>query len=227
MWFHRPMTPAHRILQKRFLNAISLPTVGTVVALASCGAPHLELSPTGDVNVLSDEDLVRLAAGEGAWTVDYLVDPSPSDHVTCPSGNFCVVGTREGADGHADKPFDTEIVSQSMEPCLRMLLVKDAAAVERLEKVTTLLVDKTGTLTEGRPHFSQAIPAGDESANTLLQLAASLEQSSEHPLASAVVKAAKDASLPLLPVEAFESTTGGGVSGRINGRLRGVRIGRA
>ena len=105
------------------------------------------------------------------------------------------------------------------------VLVKDAAALERLEKVTTLLVDKTGTLTEGRPHFAKAIPAGDEEPNTLLQLAASLEQSSEHPLASAVVKAAKNANLPLLPVEGFESSTGGGVAGRINGRA--VLIGKA
>ena len=105
------------------------------------------------------------------------------------------------------------------------VLVKDAAALERLEKVTTLLVDKTGTLTEGRPHFSQAIPAGDEAPDTLLQFAASLEQSSEHPLASAVVKAAKDASLPLLPVEDFASHTGGGVAGRISGRV--VLIGKA
>jgi Cu+-exporting ATPase len=105
------------------------------------------------------------------------------------------------------------------------VLVKDAAALERLEKVTTLLVDKTGTLTEGRPHFSQAIPASDEAPDTMIQLAASLEQSSEHPLASAVVKAAKDASLPLLPVEDFTSHTGGGVAGRISGRT--VLIGKA
>lgn len=105
------------------------------------------------------------------------------------------------------------------------VLVKDAAALERLEKVTTLLVDKTGTLTEGRPHFSQAIPASDEAPATMIQLAASLEQSSEHPLASAVVKAAKNASLPLLPVEDFTSHTGGGVAGRISGRT--VLIGKA
>jgi len=105
------------------------------------------------------------------------------------------------------------------------VLVKDAAALERLEKVTTLLVDKTGTLTEGRPHFSRALPIGAESSATLLQLAASLEQSSEHPLASAVVKAAKDAKLALLPVEGFESSTGGGVAGRVNGRA--VLIGKS
>jgi Cu+-exporting ATPase len=105
------------------------------------------------------------------------------------------------------------------------ILVKDAAALERLEKVTTLLVDKTGTLTEGRPKFSLAIPSGDESPEQLLQLAASLEQSSEHPLAAAVVKAAKDAGLSLLAVRDFLSSTGGGVSGRIEDRV--LLIGKA
>ncbi len=105
------------------------------------------------------------------------------------------------------------------------ILVKDAAALERLEKVTTLLVDKTGTLTEGRPSFSEALPAGAEAPDTLLQLAASLEQSSEHPLASAVVKAAREANLALLPVEGFQSSTGGGVFGRVSGRV--VLIGKA
>jgi len=105
------------------------------------------------------------------------------------------------------------------------ILVKDAAALERLEKVTTLLVDKTGTLTEGRPRFSQAIPGGTEKPERLLQLAASLEQSSEHPLAAAVVKAAHEAGLSLLPVQGFESSTGGGVSGRIDGCA--VLIGKA
>ncbi len=98
------------------------------------------------------------------------------------------------------------------------ILLKDAAALERLERVTTLLVDKTGTLTEGQPHFSLAIPVADESPERLLLLAASLEQSSEHPLASAVVKAATAANLSLLPVEDFASSTGGGVSGRVDGR---------
>src|SRR5690606_40323611 len=99
------------------------------------------------------------------------------------------------------------------------ILVKDAAALEQLEKVTILLVDKTGTLTEGRPRFSHVLPAGGESPDTLLQLAASLEQSSEHPLASAVVKAAEEKGLVLLKVVDFVSSTGDGVSGRIDGRL--------
>lgn len=105
------------------------------------------------------------------------------------------------------------------------VLVKDAAALERMEKVTTLVVDKTGTLTEGRPRFSQMVPVGTHSTDTLLQLAASLEQSSEHPLAAAVVEAAKAAGLALLPVGEFKSATGGGVSGNIGGRR--VLLGKA
>lgn len=105
------------------------------------------------------------------------------------------------------------------------ILLKDAAALERLEKVTTLLVDKTGTLTEGRPQFSKILAFNGDSPETLLQLAASLEQSSEHPLASAIVRASKEAQLPLLAVEGFTSTTGGGVSGIISDRR--VLIGKA
>ena len=97
--------------------------------------------------------------------------------------------------------------------------MKDAAALERLEKVTTLLVDKTGTLTEGRPRFSLVLPVGETTPDKLLQLAASLEQSSEHPLAAAVVRGAEEKGLTLLPVKEFASSTGGGVSGRVDGRL--------
>jgi len=99
------------------------------------------------------------------------------------------------------------------------ILVKDAAALERLEKVTTLLVDKTGTLTEGRPRFSLILTAGEVEPDKLLQLAASLEQSSEHPLAAAVVRGAEEKGLALLPVVEFVSSTGGGVSGRVDGHL--------
>ena len=99
------------------------------------------------------------------------------------------------------------------------ILVKDAAALERLEKVTTLLVDKTGTLTEGRPRFSLVLPVGETTPDKLLQLAASLEQSSEHPLAAAVVRGSEEKGLTLLPVAEFASSTGGGVSGRVDGRL--------
>lgn len=98
------------------------------------------------------------------------------------------------------------------------ILVKDAAALEKLEKVTTLLIDKTGTLTEGKPRFVEAIPLGEMSKAQMLDMAASLEQSSEHPLASAIVNAAKENGRALLPVQEFKSFTGGGVSGHVNGR---------
>jgi P-type Cu+ transporter len=104
------------------------------------------------------------------------------------------------------------------------VLVRDAAALERAEKVTHLITDKTGTLTEGRPavkHVVSVIP-GDE--NRLLALAASLEQLSEHPLAQAIVTQAKDRGLGLSRVDDFESVTGAGVIGRIDGAL--VRIGK-
>ncbi|HEY1080817.1 MAG TPA: HAD-IC family P-type ATPase, partial [Prosthecobacter sp.] len=95
------------------------------------------------------------------------------------------------------------------------ILVKDAASLQKLERVTTLLVDKTGTLTEGRPEFIEVVPFGMHSSSELLQFAAALEQSSEHPLASAVVRGAKSAGHILPPVTDFVSTTGGGVAGRI------------
>jgi len=94
------------------------------------------------------------------------------------------------------------------------ILIKDAAALERLEKVTTLLVDKTGTLTEGKPRFFEAFPTAAHTPETLLQLAASLEQSSEHPLATAVLATAKDRGLTLLPITDFKSITGAGITAR-------------
>ncbi len=105
------------------------------------------------------------------------------------------------------------------------ILVKDAASLQALEKVTTLLVDKTGTLTEGRPQFLKAIQAGQYTPEAMLQIAASLEQSSEHPLASAVVRAAENTGMVLLPVEGFQSSTGGGVGGIVGGKS--VLIGKA
>ena len=96
------------------------------------------------------------------------------------------------------------------------VLVKNAAALERLEKVTVLVVDKTGTLTEGRPVLLDVLPAVDFEAKEFLRLAASLERSSEHPLAVAIVKGAKN--LPLDDVKDFRSVTGGGVAGTVAGR---------
>ena len=98
------------------------------------------------------------------------------------------------------------------------VLVKNAEALERLEKVTTLLVDKTGTLTEGKPTLTDISPSSGYDANEILRLAASLESSSEHPLAAAIVRGAKDRKLVLEPVQDFRSVTGGGVAGTIAGR---------
>lgn len=95
------------------------------------------------------------------------------------------------------------------------VLVKNAEALERLEKVTTLVVDKTGTLTEGKPKLMKALPVDGIDQNDLLRLAASLEQSSEHPLAAAIVAGAKAGNLTLEPVADFRSVTGGGVFGRV------------
>jgi Cu+-exporting ATPase len=95
------------------------------------------------------------------------------------------------------------------------VLVKSAEALERLEKVTTLVVDKTGTLTEGKPRLMEAVTVEGFDQNELLRLAASLEQSSEHPLAAAIVAGAKAKSLSLESVAEFRSVTGGGVFGRV------------
>ncbi len=95
------------------------------------------------------------------------------------------------------------------------VLVKSAEALERLEKITTLVVDKTGTLTEGKPRLMDAVTVEGFDPNELLRLAASLEQSSEHPLAAAIVAGAKAKNLGIEPVADFRSVTGGGVFGRV------------
>jgi Cu+-exporting ATPase len=97
------------------------------------------------------------------------------------------------------------------------VLFKNAESLELLEKVDTLVVDKTGTLTEGRPKLvSVEVTRGD--ANEILQLAASLEQQSEHPLASAIAAGARERGLAMLPVDEFQSITGKGVTGVVKGR---------
>ena len=98
------------------------------------------------------------------------------------------------------------------------VLVKNAEALERLEKVTTLVVDKTGTLTEGKPKLVDVLPAGGFDAKEFLRLAASLEQNSEHPLAAAIVQGAKEQGIVLDAVKDFRSVTAGGVAGAIAGR---------
>jgi Cu+-exporting ATPase len=98
------------------------------------------------------------------------------------------------------------------------VLIKSADALERMEKVDTLVVDKTGTLTEGKPRVIAVVPAAGWSQSDLLPLAASLERSSEHPLAAAIVSAAKAGKISTDDATDFVSTTGQGVSGKINGR---------
>ena len=98
------------------------------------------------------------------------------------------------------------------------VLFRDAEAIEKLRSVDTLIVDKTGTLTEGRPAFRLAIPAAGFSEAEVLQIAASLDAGSEHPLAQAIVLEARNRGLNLLNVDSFESTTGLGVRGVVAGR---------
>jgi len=92
------------------------------------------------------------------------------------------------------------------------ILIKNAGAIELMEKVTTLVVDKTGTLTEGKPRVTKVVTVGGMSEDDLLAAAAAAEQRSEHPLASAIVAAAKEKNLVLERVSDFSSTTGGGVT---------------
>lgn len=96
------------------------------------------------------------------------------------------------------------------------VLFRDAAAIENFRKVDTLIVDKTGTLTEGKPKFDRAIAFGDLNESEVLRLAASLDQGSEHPLADAIVRAAREQALKLSRVDGFESSTGIGVRGLID-----------
>ncbi|MDQ1923071.1 copper-transporting P-type ATPase [Massilia pseudoviolaceinigra] len=98
------------------------------------------------------------------------------------------------------------------------ILFRDAAAIEALRKVDTLIVDKTGTLTEGKPAFERVIAVPGASEQDVLRLAASLDQGSEHPLAQAIVREARRRGLPLATPERFESASGIGVRGSMAGR---------
>ncbi|MGE8176778.1 copper-transporting P-type ATPase [Pseudomonas fluorescens] len=103
------------------------------------------------------------------------------------------------------------------------VLFRDAAAIENLRKIDTLIVDKTGTLTEGRPAFHSVEAAPGFTQDEVLRLAASLNQGSEHPLAHAIVEQARHMGLTLSTPETFESASGIGVSGQVEGR--GLRLG--
>ena len=98
------------------------------------------------------------------------------------------------------------------------ILIKDAESLERLEKVTILALDKTGTLTEGKPRLTQVEGSSGFDEKTLLGLAAAVESSSEHPLATAIVQGAGKKNIPIAAVEGFESITGLGVRGKVAGR---------
>jgi Cu+-exporting ATPase len=101
------------------------------------------------------------------------------------------------------------------------ILVRDAEALEMMEKVDTLVVDKTGTLTEGKPRLTTVVAAEGFDEETVLQLAASLEKASEHPLAEAVLAGAKEKGVQPTEAEGFQSITGKGVTGTAQGRRIG------
>ena len=105
------------------------------------------------------------------------------------------------------------------------ILIKNAEALERFEKVDTLVVDKTGTLTEGRPKLVAIVAAEGFDESTVLTLAASLERSSEHPLAGAILAAAKERGLTLRQVSDFRSVTGKGIAGSVD--AKGIVVGTA
>jgi Cu+-exporting ATPase len=98
------------------------------------------------------------------------------------------------------------------------VLIRNAETLQRLEEIDTVVVDKTGTLTEGKPKLTRVVPAGDAMDADVLRLAAGLEQGSEHPLAAAIVSAARERGLRIPPAAEFESHTGKGLTGEAEGR---------
>ena len=105
------------------------------------------------------------------------------------------------------------------------VLIRNAEALELMEEIDTLVVDKTGTLTEGKPRLTTVIPAEGTTEARVLQVAASLERGSEHPLAGAILQGARDQGVALLAVEGFNAVTGKGVEGKVDGRT--VALGNA
>jgi Cu+-exporting ATPase len=98
------------------------------------------------------------------------------------------------------------------------VLIKNAEALERMERIDTLVIDKTGTLTEGKPKVVAIVPAKGFAESDVLRFGACVEQASEHPLADAIVRAAKERSLPLGKVEDFDSPNGKGAIGQVDGQ---------
>jgi Cu+-exporting ATPase len=105
------------------------------------------------------------------------------------------------------------------------VLVRNAEALERMEMIDTLVIDKTGTLTEGKPEVTDIVPASGFAEDEILRLAASIERASEHPLANAIVQAARQRSLDLVRVDGFDSPTGKGATGKADGKV--IAIGNA
>jgi Cu+-exporting ATPase len=99
------------------------------------------------------------------------------------------------------------------------VLIKNAEALERMERIDTLVVDKTGTLTEGKPKVVSIVAAAEFQESEILRLAASVERASEHPLADAIVRAAKERSLDLSKVDEFDAPTGKGTTGKVEGNI--------
>jgi Cu+-exporting ATPase len=98
------------------------------------------------------------------------------------------------------------------------ILIRDAEALEAFERIDTIVIDKTGTLTEGKPKVASVVTAPDVDENTLLRLAASVEQASEHPLARAIIEAAKARALPLDQISSFVAHPGKGATGNVGGK---------
>jgi Cu+-exporting ATPase len=105
------------------------------------------------------------------------------------------------------------------------VLIRNAEALERMERVDTLVVDKTGTLTEGKPRVVAIVPLPGHDENDILRLAASVERASEHPLADAIVRAATERRLPVAAVDGFTAPAGQGAAGTVEGKA--VRVGNA
>lgn len=102
------------------------------------------------------------------------------------------------------------------------LLIKNAESLETMAKVDTVVVDKTGTLTEGKPKLTKVISLSEKSEDDILQIAASLEIASEHPLATPIINAAKNKNLKLIPIEEFQSLRGKGVMAKIQGKQAAI-----
>jgi Cu+-exporting ATPase len=143
------------------------------------------------------------SAGESSWVYG-LINAVAVLIVACP----CALGLAT----------PMSIMVATGKAATQGVLFRDAAAIENLRKVDTLIVDKTGTLTEGRPRFDRVVAGPGFNQDEVLRLAASLDQGSEHPLAQAIVTAARERNLVLDKAEGFETSTGIGVRGSVGGK---------